>query len=281
MILNKKMFVYDMDGTLLTTKNKVHPYTQQVILEAQRQKHINVIATGRGLQKVLPLINDGTIKGISFLVCSNGALIYDLKKQKATILGKVSPDVYNDLEKFAVENELIISVDTEKFSGSWIPSTQGNDFPYWVTSTQIMDMDLVNRCTKEELRKLVFSKDAVITQIAIRNPKSTAENNTKIVKDFIGLGHNVCLTNSIYTDVNPLGISKYNGIKKLLFKTFTFKWNLVTFGDSGNDKEMLQQAKLGFAVGNATQEAKESASEVIGDHNTGAIGETVKRFLKI
>ncbi|ADE19646.1 Cof-type HAD-IIB family hydrolase [Mycoplasma crocodyli] len=274
----KKIFAFDLDGTLLNKENKLHPHTKKIIIKANKLGHTNVVATGRGIKKVMPLIVDKTLEGFDYLICSNGAFIYDVKNKHNISLGKVEPSSFDFLEKLARERNLIITLDTDKFNGTWIPKTDTKDFPDWMNETLIMDMNILNRCSLEELRIKANEKDAVIFQIALRSPIEIAKEVTKQALDELGNKHAVFLTNAIYTDVCPFGVSKYNALEQLI-QNISFKGDLIAFGDSGNDIEMLQHSKKGFAMGNATEDAKQVADEVIGDHNTGTIGETIERFI--
>lgn len=75
--MKKKIFSYDLDGTLLMSNNKVHPVTKKAFHDVHKKGGINILNTGRGLLKVLPLLDE--FDGIDYFICSNGALIYDVK----------------------------------------------------------------------------------------------------------------------------------------------------------------------------------------------------------
>ncbi|MFV8475724.1 HAD family hydrolase [Mycoplasma sp. 1932B] len=274
----KLVFAYDLDGTLLRKDNTIHPDTMKALERVQKEGHVNIIATGRGLQKVLPILKDGTIKYVDYIVCSNGALIYDVNKKTVNVLNTVPNKVFYILKEKALENDLILSVDTLDYNGSYLPN---NHFPKWMSQEQIMDMNILNIATLEHLENVVLAKDSVITQIALRNPSDKAQKITEEIRQATkGLPCIVYLTNSVYTDVNPKDASKFSGVEKVLEVLGLSKENLIAFGDSGNDVNMIAGAKYGIAVGNGTQEAKAAAKLVIGDHQTGTIGDTLNQILE-
>ncbi|SJZ58103.1 Cof-type HAD-IIB family hydrolase [Mycoplasmopsis verecunda] len=274
----KLAFAYDLDGTLLRKDNTIHPSTMEALENVQKEGHVNIIATGRGLQKVLPLLDKGIIKYIDYLVCSNGALIYDVNNKKTTVLNTVPNEVFYVLKDKALENDLILTVDTIDYNGSYLPNDK---FPAWMSNEQIMDMNILNVATLDYLEGVVLSKDSVITQIALRNPLEKAKQITHDIKEATkNLPCVVYLTNSVYTDVNPQNISKFVGVEKVLEMIGLSDKNLVAFGDSGNDVNMIQGAKFGIALGNATKEAKEVANLVIDDHQTGTIGQTLMQIIE-
>ncbi|QNM93661.1 HAD family phosphatase [Mycoplasma sp. Pen4] len=273
----KRLFAFDLDGTLLRKDNTINPETKKVLKHSREQGHYNVIATGRGLKKVLPLIENGELSEIDYIVCSNGALYYDVKNQTTHVVKTLLNKVFWILKDVALEHDLILTVDTIDFNGSYLPN---NKFPAWMTEQQIMDMNIFNVVDLDTLEHVVLNHDSVITQIALRNPLETAKAITDEIREKTkDLPCEVYLTNSVYTDVNPEGISKYVGIVELLKSLGLTTQNLVTFGDSGNDVEMIEKAHIGVAVGNATQEAKAVADYVIGDHETATIGEKMMEII--
>lgn len=68
-----KAFIFDLDGTLLEGT----PEIREKIFKFVRDENKTLIySTGRGISKVLPLIEDGTLMTPRYCVCNNGADIY-------------------------------------------------------------------------------------------------------------------------------------------------------------------------------------------------------------
>ncbi|SYV97952.1 COF family HAD hydrolase protein, partial [Mycoplasmopsis edwardii] len=97
----KKIFAYDLDGTLLTHEGVAHPETLKALKLIKEKGHINVIATGRGLMHILPLFETNAVDNIDYLICSNGALIYNMHTKTYEVISSLSPDVFEIiLDKF-------------------------------------------------------------------------------------------------------------------------------------------------------------------------------------
>lgn len=276
--LVNKVLAFDLDGTILRKDNTLHPETEKMLMEAKRFGLTNVIATGRGLLKVIPLINNGVLKYIDYLVCSNGALTFDLEKNETTILGSIGMDAFEAMLQKAKEEELIFSVDTDAFNGTIIFSNDGSELPSWLEN-ETMDLAILNRFTEEQVRVALEEENASITQVAIRSPRNKAEKNTKEMQKILGDKYQVVLTNSVYTDVNKKGISKFQGLLYLCQQLNLKIEDVIAFGDSGNDTEMLTKCGIGIAMGNATKDAKQAADFVIGDHEDDAIGEAINYLI--
>ncbi|UUD35614.1 HAD family hydrolase [Mycoplasmopsis caviae] len=273
------VFAFDLDGTLLTDGVNAHPETQDAIIKSYNQGHANIICTGRGLQKTLPLLK--TIKGINYFVCSNGALFYDVEKDYYRVLGEVDKSIFNELFDYANTNNLILTIDTPDFNGSWSKNSDKNILPEWVSKqNKLSDKNPHFLKPLSALTSVLNNPESKITQMAIRNPLDSAQETTKHFQGRLKGKQKVFLTNSIYTDVNPLHTTKWYGLKTLLDYLKIDTHELYCFGDSGNDIEMLQNAHIGYAMGNGTNDAKLAADKIIGSNLTGAIGQVINEILE-
>lgn len=75
------------------------------------------------------------------------------------------------------------------------------------------------------------------------------------------------------------GIHKANGLRLLQARWGIEDDEVVTFGDSGNDLEMLRQARFGFAMENASAEAKAAARYLAPDNNQQGVLQVIDRIL--
>jgi hypothetical protein len=107
-----------------------------------------------------------------------------------------------------------------------------------------------------------------ITNVPVRNRKeedtfcilSLGNGSTDREPDFEALQDVNVLYNPLGIDLMQAGLSKYDGIRFLMDY-----WNLndyMAFGDAPNDVEMLAHAKVGVAMADGSQEAKEAADDV-------------------
>ncbi|MDH6364142.1 Cof subfamily protein (haloacid dehalogenase superfamily) [Enterococcus sp. PF1-24] len=74
------------------------------------------------------------------------------------------------------------------------------------------------------------------------------------------------------------GINKANGLAIIGEKFGIAPDEMIAFGDSGNDKEMLQYVGHGFAMANAQSDIKEIANQVIGYNNDSAVLQVIADF---
>ncbi|MCU4706548.1 HAD family hydrolase [Mycoplasma sp. CSL7503-lung] len=274
----KKLFAFDLDGTILGEDNSISEFNFNALNLSKKSGNLNVIATGRGISKVLPLFNKNTINNFDYFVCSNGAVIYDIKNKKTFVLGKLDNAIFDIIREYSDENKLVLTIDSLDYNCTILPESK---IPNWLSNENKMDLNILNICNIQDLKNNIENNNFHIVQIATRNPKKLAKKITsEIIKLLDKYKVSIFLTNGVYTDINPLGVNKLKGLEKVLELEGLSHKNLISFGDSGNDIAMLKNANLSFAMGNATDDAKEAASRIIGKNNTNAIGETIIEILK-
>ncbi|MFV8765662.1 HAD hydrolase family protein, partial [Yersinia enterocolitica] len=76
------------------------------------------------------------------------------------------------------------------------------------------------------------------------------------------------------------GVHKANGIKLLQDIWGVKDEEVVTFGDGGNDVEMLQYAGFGFAMANAPDRIKEIAKYQADSNNDSGVLNVIDKILR-
>ena len=74
-------------------------------------------------------------------------------------------------------------------------------------------------------------------------------------------------------------VNKWEGIKILANHLGIKSDELAAIGDSYNDLPMVENAHLGFAMGNGNEDIKEAASYVVSDNNSDGIKEAAEIIL--
>jgi len=82
--------------------------------------------------------------------------------------------------------------------------------------------------------------------------------------------HFTCVVNDLLL-IAPVGVNKFDGVTRLAEHAGVKLENIVVFGDSLNDLEMIQQIPNSVAVGNARDEVKAAARWVCGTNDQGGV----------
>jgi Cof subfamily protein (haloacid dehalogenase superfamily) len=80
-------------------------------------------------------------------------------------------------------------------------------------------------------------------------------------------------------DIILPGVNKFTGLSQLGKEWDITKDEMMAFGDSGNDYEMIQNVKYGIVMENGQPALKETAWKVIGSNNTEALLDMIEQVL--
>lgn len=272
---NKKLFVFDIDGTFLNDKKVPQDSTIKVVNELAKLGHILVFATGRTPFQVFDLLEMFNLP-FSYILGVNGASIYDIEKETYILdQTKLTKKPIKYLLKIAKKNkrEFLYSDGIENwrvyFGNSPREDIKDND--YFIGGT----------CADpyydqwENVKQFLFSKK--IVQATVKMEKTLTSKYLPIVRKKLSKIVNVFETSKVYIEVNRLYLNKFEGVKKIqelhkISNDYTY-----CFGDSNNDYDMIRLSGNGIAMGNARDEVKKVAKFIIGNNNEDSIYNFIKQ----
>ncbi|VEU73073.1 HAD family hydrolase [Mycoplasmopsis gallopavonis] len=270
---NIKKFVFDLDGTLLTSDKKLTPETIKQVLRLQNEGHLVFIATGRPYYMNKQILQQLEIK--MPVINANGASIYDpiskqllfantFARQDAQLICQILIEHQIDFLAYSTTMMFGYNLHQPKWFEKMIYSSVKNlENPYrWDYSEQNLENEMIER---DFIKFLVLAEkidpqilDQALAKIAKQVPKSYFVHSQSTV-----------------VDIMPHGSNKWESVKKALaFKNLDLD-NLYCFGDAYNDFEMIKNSYFGIAMGNAVQEVKLVAKQVIDTNDN----EGVAKFL--
>lgn len=241
-----KLIVSDLDHTLLTEEGKL-PEKFFNYYKTLKEKNIQfVVASGRPFHTIQetfkPILKD------MIIISDNGALV--------TEKGKV---IYNDL--FSKENYTQI-INFTLNNTNYVPILCRSGLgPSYISKRHLK--------YKEELSKYFSSLEtyedvceinAPISKISIYFPEENSrEAYTNIFKDRYSKEFIVVLSDSCFLDIMNLHVNKGEALNLLMDRYKINSQQVIAFGDSMNDKEMIEKAYYSFAVSNADPNLKRFA----------------------
>jgi len=80
-------------------------------------------------------------------------------------------------------------------------------------------------------------------------------------------------------DISRAGNTKGQRLAEYLAQQGILAQEVIAFGDQNNDKEMLELAGLGVAMGNSHDEVRDCADWVTGTNDSDGIAEVLQRFV--
>lgn len=270
---SRYIFATDVDGTMLMDDGNVHPETLQAFKLAQENNHVVVIATGRSIVRTKSLINK--MPYVDYFICNNGALVYDVKNDNVITVKGVNPHHYPKVVDFAREHNLVFKLHTDK---DWIGDI-GTESDLPTILTPEMDQE-IRQYIKNNPESKKLHNGQIPTQLSVNGKEEFSKKYLDSFIEWFGKDSSVFLTNSTFLDVNPKDTSKWTGLLELANHLNLNSNQIVTFGDSLNDLEMLQGAgENGYPLANSKLELTKIIPSKIGSNNTNAIGLKILEYL--
>ena len=259
----KKIFFFDIDGTLLDTPKglaMISQKNQEAILALKKQGHATFIATGRTKSFIVKPIREFPFDG--FVTC-NGAYV--------EYLGKC---VY----KKAIETEAIKAL---------VTFCEQYDFDYYLESydtiyvNNVQKDSVVEFALRWEMDQDIMVDDFDIEKIEIYiamikvNEEKDIDKVYEALSDYYDIS---CHPNQLSLDLNIRGENKGTGITHLLHTLQWSKEASYAFGDGNNDLEMIEAVGCGIAMGNAVAPLKQRAKMVTTDVHHDGVAEALKEL---
>lgn len=273
-----KAVFFDIDGTLLTDNRTVSKSTIFAIQALRKQGILVGLATGRSPRFLLPYM---AALSLDFAIAYNGQYIFS---RSETLFAQELPreDIL-DVIDYAKEHKKDLSFGAATgVIGSGIMNFGSGNFAYRVTRLIPENWaGMVNFIFNRLIRLLSPQKSvnmrSLLTQPIYQMMLLVTLNETKkLEKQFPHLSFT--RSSPYAADVLTKGMSKLKGIEYLADHYGFTTEEVMVFGDSQNDLEMLMGVRYSVAMGNAGKKVRQSASYVTATNNRDGIYKAMQHF---
>ncbi|MGN0485362.1 MAG: Cof-type HAD-IIB family hydrolase [Lachnospiraceae bacterium] len=237
-----KLIAADMDHTLLTEDGKLPPRFDEYVDRLEEQGVTFAIASGRPMYTLLEIFKDR--KDSLTMISDNGGAIW--------YKGKM---IYKSLMEPAVYQEMIRFVEEESSGGSVLCAMeQAYGLVQYRPYEKFFRGFMREFAFVENMREL----DVEANKFTIFFPKKDAkEQYEKVFEPRYGKDFSVTVGGDEWVDIMNKGIHK-GAAMQWLGKTFDVKPDeMMAFGDTYNDIEMLQIVKYSYVMENAALEMRQ------------------------
>lgn len=246
--MKPKMIVLDLDGTTLNSKKELEPALASYLQQLRSKGTLVCIATGRTINEMnfaLPtdFEVDGMINSNGMVVTLNNEII-----EKHSIYPKTAQKLIDEAIKHEIHHEIhhhdghttaVISPLRDQ------PETLGVHGylnPTWTTALDT-----------EHIEKILFFK---------KNPEDILKWMKVLEKLQENYGFNAALSAPDLIDISSELITKATGTNAILDRVGLEFFDIIAFGDGGNDLPLFHKAGRSVAMQNAPDWVKEKATEV-------------------
>lgn len=260
--LGVRLIASDLDGTLLKSDGTVSNRTCDAIRAAERAHIAVVFATARPPRHIACLAEKIGLRGMA--VCSNGAVLYDLDKQRTIECAVLEPGHVRYLIAMlrAADPNLALAIEcVERIVGD--PS-----FPAFREDFTVRREDL---------------EDAIgpsLIKILVHHPRHHPDTLIALVTDLVaGSAEVIHSGGSHFVDIAAFGISKAVGLERICTKQQIRSSEVVAFGDMPNDLPMLRFAGHSVAVSNAHPEVMSNVDEITLSNDDDGVARVIEELL--
>lgn len=256
------LFVTDLDGTLLKKDKTISEKNLEAIEYFKSEGGIFTFVTGR-IPAGAKVVND-VLKPNAPCGCINGGGIYDFKTDKLLWSLNIPRDVLELVEY--IDNEVPgIGIEINLYDKIYFCKKNAATEKHR-TDEHMDEYSCHYTEVKESFSKVNFvdfNQDNMNKTIELLNkhPKS---------KDF-----DFVRSDTIFYEILPKGSNKGNLLVKLTEVLDIDMTKTIAIGDNDNDASMLEKAKLGIAVSNASEKAKKAADYITVSNEEDAIAQII------
>lgn len=285
------LVVSDLDGTLLTSGDRISLRTRSVIGRVESCGARFIPASGRPARWMLPVIEQLGITPVC--VCANGAVVYDAATDRITYAAELSPEVLHRVTReitaatgpalaraglgpvsFAVERTGTSAFDRAEELYAVEPA-----YPHaWDTDEHAV-----------ETRDRLFAQPSV--KLLVRHEQLDSATMFGLVDPVVDPAdaHVTWSFTGGLLEVNVPGVTKLSGLAHALGDASHSAVGheavpdidpaeVVAFGDMPNDLSMLRWAGQGFAMGNAVAEVADAAGHRTASNDEDGVAQVLERW---
>lgn len=247
---SNKLFVFDIDGTLLDDNKQIPSSTKEAVRKLSLEHEV-AIATGRNRVMASEVIKELNIE--NYIVCNGAAAYY---KHDSIYTNSLNKEDLGKLISLADENNHQVVYETvdELRRRSKEPDQRVEKGMKYVGFPV------------PEFNKEFYQEQSLVQCLLFYSKEEAA------IYENSGFDHfRFVRWHETGVDVLPADGSKYLTIQRLANHLGIANENIIAFGDGFNDMEMIENVGTGVAMGNAEKEVKEVADMVTKTSSDGGI----------
>lgn len=264
--MSVKLFVTDLDGTLLPGGKTVSPENIRAVREAVRAGVTVTIATGRMYRAALPVAE---ALGVEVpIITYNGALIRSTSG-RVYYRSDIQPGTVRRVVEFCRKR-------------GWHVQTYSRDELYFA---EYDDYARAYECD-QQIRGHVVGWDGLLEHteevsklLSITDGAEQTENRLHELREAFGREVSPVRSKANYAEIINPGVSKADGVRRLAETLGIAIADTMAIGDAENDLPMLKAAGRSVAMGNAVPAVREACDYVTSECGQNGFAAAVYRYV--
>lgn len=263
-----KIIAIDLDGTLLNDKKEIMLRTKKALIEASKKGVYVVLASGRPIKGMLPLIKELELdKKLNYVINFNGAAINKTDDFKSIYNCNLMVDEMLEIEEFAKKH----NVHSHVFINGECYIEENGEYSDMEANLNYIPLHLIKYSDLDKnsiVNKYMFADD----------PNKLKEIYHLIPKEFFEK-YTVVFSAPFFLEFLNKETNKGQALKYLCEYLKIDASEVMAIGDEENDYSMLQFAGHKIAMENANPKLKGIATEVTASNNDDGVGKIVEKLV--
>ncbi|MDN6029578.1 MAG: sugar-phosphatase [Lactococcus plantarum] len=264
-----KLIAIDIDGTLLNNNREITPEVFEAIQKAKAAGVKIVIATGRPLLGVKPILSAlKLLDAGDYVITYNGALVQATDTGEAFIDEPLTYDDYLDIE---MESRRL-DTPLHSITMSTIYTHNRNISKYSVNEAYITGLPLKYRTAEE------MAKHELVKMMYIDEPEKLDKTIQQLPKRFWDR-YNIVKSTPFYLETLNKNASKGLAVQHLAKKLGITHEETMAIGDEENDRSMLEAVGNPVVMENGNPELKKIAKYITKSNEASGVAHAINEWV--
>ena len=262
-----KLIALDLDGTLIDSRGSVSLRTKTALQKAMAEGIKVIIATGRMYPSALPIIKEIGIKNPC--VFYNGAVVRNPLDNEIIYERGLGEDLTAEVLAFYHSMGWYIQVYSD--DRLYVQDSGDPKAKFYENIAKIEALPLGERFWQ-------YRTDAT-KLLGISQDKETFFEMARRTKEHFAERLYCATSWGAFVEMVHPQVNKARGLEIAARHAGAKQCDVLAIGDSANDKEMLEWAGWGVAMGNASYEVQTAADEIAPTNDEEGVAFIVERYL--
>lgn len=273
-IMAIKLIALDVDGTLLTSDQKITPATAEALNKAKARGIHIVLSTGRLAVECRNIFEQ--LPCIQYINGCTGAEVTDLQTGRSVAGSRIPGDEARRLYNILKDLDLMLCA-FDPVDGKPHCSKELWDRCREVCSPEVAWHLSTFYHPEDDFEGYLSKVDCLIKYYM---PCFTPEAMTQVAQRLKDEPYTVLQCGPADMEIMPVGADKAVGLRKLAESLGLTAAEVMAIGDSENDVSMLRYAGLSVCMANGSEQAKAAAGYITDDNNHDGVAKAVNMVLE-
>jgi Cof subfamily protein (haloacid dehalogenase superfamily) len=272
-----RLLALDLDGTILDPYGRLTGGVREAVDAARRRGLRVVLCTGRRFRRALPAARELELTGS--IVVHNGAVVKDIESGRTEVERYLPADLYAEvLATLRETGSPLVYVD--RYHEGTDILTERRDRAHLFQNEYLDDNAEFTRVVDDLAER---PRRDVIMMSAMANLETLERLRSRASDRFGDRVSTHLLMNKVYRGyilefLSPRS-GKWSALRTIADHLGVAPEEIAAIGDDDNDVEMIREAGLGIAMGNAVEAARAAADVVVRSNAEGGVVGAIERVL--